>query len=95
MSFAGHQLVLILAALINEDRTALEIVEAQLAVAKIPEFLGNVATVETRDFYRPPEESPAAIPIHWNTNAETFFLMGDAMGEAMKELMQNTASHSQ
>lgn len=28
MSFAGHQLMLILAALINEDRTALEIVEA-------------------------------------------------------------------
>jgi len=41
---------------------ALSLMEAQLAMADAntyPEFEGNVAVVETRDFYRPPEESPA------------------------------------
>jgi len=68
------------------DTSRTRIAEAQLAVAERPEFRGNVATVETRDFYRPPEQSPADSVVHWNENAETFFLIGDAMADAMLTL---------
>jgi alpha-galactosidase len=59
---------------------------AQAAVARYDEFRGNVAFVGTRSFYRPPEESPSAQGYHWNSNAETYYLIGAAMGEAMKKL---------
>jgi alpha-galactosidase len=65
---------------------ALSLMRAQAAVAKYDEFQGNVAFVGTRDFYRPPEESPSSQGYHWNSNAETYYLIGTAMGEAMKKL---------
>ncbi len=65
---------------------ALSLMRAQAAVAKHEEFQGNVAFVGTRDFYRPPDESPSAQGYHWNNNAETYFLIGTAMGDAMKKL---------
>jgi hypothetical protein len=40
----------------------------------------------TREFYRPPEKSPSSQGYHWNNNAETYYLIGTAMGEAMKKL---------
>ena len=55
---------------------------AQLAVA---ETMGKVACVETRDFFRPPEQSPTSACYHWNSNAETYFLIGGAMARAMLE----------
>ena len=65
----------------------LGIMKAQAAVARRPEFKGTVLTVETRDFFRSPEVSPARQGYHWNANAETYFLIGDAMGQAMKQLL--------
>ena len=65
---------------------ALSLMRAQAAVAKYPEFQGNVAFVGTKEFYRPPENSPSSHGYHWNNNAETYFLIGTAMGEAMKKL---------
>ncbi len=65
---------------------ALSLMRAQAAVAKYDEFQGNVAFVGTKDFYRPPEESPSSQGYHWNSNAETYYLIGTAMGEAMKRL---------
>jgi hypothetical protein len=59
---------------------------AQAAPAKSREFKGNVICVETADFFRPAEESPSNQGYHWNGNAETYYLIGEAMGEAMKEL---------
>ena len=64
----------------------LKIMAAQLAVAKYDEFKGNVFTVETRGFYRPPSESPGGHGYHWNENALTYFLIGEAMGKAMLKL---------
>ena len=61
---------------------------AQIAVAK---QMYNVTCVETRNFFRPPEESPTGASYHWNSNAETYFLIGDAMGKAMKGLLHKTA----
>jgi hypothetical protein len=58
----------------------LKIMEAQNAVADLPEFKDTVRYVETRSFYRPPEESPSKYRYHWNDNAETYYLIG-AFGE--------------
>ncbi|HUU90159.1 MAG TPA: sialate O-acetylesterase [Phycisphaerae bacterium] len=60
--------------------------KAQAAVARYPEFKGTVFCVETQDYFRPPEESPSRQGYHWNGNAETYFLIGNGMGEAMKSL---------
>jgi len=58
----------------------------QAAAAKT---VPNVACVETRDFYRPPEQSPGTGDIeHWFSNAESYYLIGDAMGRAMKKLLK-------
>jgi Carbohydrate esterase, sialic acid-specific acetylesterase len=65
---------------------ALSLMKAQAAVAKHDEFRGNVAFVGTKDFYRPKEESPSGQAYHWNTNAETYYLIGQAMGKAMLQL---------
>ncbi len=62
---------------------ALSLMKAQAAVAEHEEFRGNVAFVPTREFYRPAEESPAGQGYHWNSNAETYFLIGEGMGKAM------------
>ena len=69
---------------------ALSLMRAQAAVAKYEEFRGNVAFVETRPFYRPPEVSPSGQGYHWNSNAETYFLIGDGMGKAMIELLDKS-----
>ena len=69
----------------NERR--LMIKAAQAAPTKAKEFKTNVACVETAEFFRPAEESPSNQGYHWNGNAETYYLIGEAMGEAMVELM--------
>ena len=65
---------------------ALALMRAQASVAELPEFQGNTAFVGTRAFWRPAEESPSGQSYHWNTNAETYYLIGETMGEAMKQL---------
>ena len=66
---------------------ALSLMKAQAAVAEHPEFQGNVAFVGTRSFWRSQEQSPSGQGYHWNSNAETYYLIGEAMGEAMKKLL--------
>jgi hypothetical protein len=64
---------------------------AQLAPAnpeKYPRFKGNVAVVETRDFFRPVEESPSKQGYHWNRNWETLYLIGKSMGDEMVGLLE-------
>jgi hypothetical protein len=70
------------------------LVKAQLAVAQRPEFKGTVTTVDTRDFFRPPDQSPSGQGYHWNGNAETYFLIGDAMGKAMLKLLAGAPEQS-
>ena len=82
--FGGHS-----DKLLGVRRRIKQVVEpAQVAVAK---KMHNVICVETRDHFRPPEESPTGASYHWNSNAETYFLIGDAMGKAMKDLLHKTA----
>jgi alpha-galactosidase len=62
---------------------------AQLALAdpkQYPDFAGNVAGVETRDFQRKQEESPSKQDYHWLRNWETLYLIGKTMGDKMISL---------
>ena len=72
----------------------LKVAEAQLAVGsgKYPELGGNVATVETRDFWRLPEVSPRDQGFHYNQNAETYYLVGEALGRGMVALLEGLGS---
>tara|TARA_B100000809_G_scaffold123653_1_gene121790 strand:+ start:619 stop:1548 length:930 start_codon:yes stop_codon:yes gene_type:complete len=66
----------------------LGIIAAQHAVARRPELKGRVVSVETRDFFRPREESPSGQGYHWNGNAETYCLIGEAMAKALLEVVR-------
>ena len=60
--------------------------KAQAAAAARPEFAGNVVFVATHDFVREPEDSPNPGHGHHEFgNAETYFLVGEAFGEAMED----------
>ena len=62
------------------------ILKAQMAVGdgkQHPEYAGTVASVDTRDFWREVDESPKGEDYHYNRNAETYMLIGDALGRAM------------
>jgi hypothetical protein len=66
-----------------------KIANAQLAVAdpqRHPEFAGTVKTIDARPFWRDASISPRNQDYHYNHNAETYMLCGDALGRAMVEL---------
>jgi len=72
----------------------LKILDAQMAVGdpkKHPEFAGAVASVDTRDFWREIDESPVSQDYHYNRNAETYLLVGDALGRAMVKVLGGKA----
>jgi len=61
---------------------------AQAAGCKRPEFRETVRFVPTRAFLRAAEDSPnTGHGHHWFGNAESYLLIGDAMGEAMITLL--------
>jgi len=71
-----------------KDPAALAIRKAQADAAASSEFKGTVAFVETHDFVRKPEESPCPGHGHHEfANAETYFLVGKALGDGMKNLL--------
>ena len=62
---------------------------AQAAACRRPGFAGNVRFVKTTPFARPAKESPnVGHGHHWFGNAESYFLVGDALGVAMVELLK-------
>jgi alpha-galactosidase len=65
------------------------VANAQLAVSgetgNYPEFAGNVKTMEARGYWR--DFGPSTQGYHYNHNAETYMLVGDALGRAMVELI--------
>jgi alpha-galactosidase len=65
---------------------ALALMKAQAAVAEHEEFKGSVAFVKTQSFWRAEEVSPTKQGYHWNSNAEAYYLIGEAMGHAMTKL---------
>jgi hypothetical protein len=63
--------------------------KAQAAAAKRRELGKRVRFVATHEFVRPPEDSPNPTHGHHEFgNAETYFLVGDALGKAMVELLE-------
>ena len=74
------------------EGNAKTVAEAQLAVSgdkgRYPEFKGNVKTIETRGFWKTPEESPKNQGFHYNQNAEVYYQVGEAMGKGMLELLK-------
>ena len=62
--------------------------KAQAAAAARPEFRGKVLFVETHDFVRKPADSPNPGHGHHEFgNAETYFLVGEALGQGMVKLL--------
>jgi hypothetical protein len=62
--------------------------KSQADAAARPGFKGTVLFVETHDFVRKPEDSPCPGHGHHEfANAETYFLVGNALGECMKKLL--------
>ncbi len=82
----------------GREGVGLTIAVAQLAVdgesGKHPEFKGNVKTIDSRGFWRDTGESPTGTGYHYNHNAETYLLTGDALGRAMVELLGGKAEPS-
>ena len=60
----------------------------QLTLPIVVSNAGNVLTVETRDFWRKVEVSPKNQDYHYNRNAETYMLVGDALGRGMVALQE-------
>ena len=61
--------------------------QIRLAQKDAAQQLANAVFVKTTQFARPKEESPnVGHGHHWFGNAESYFLIGDAMGKAMIEL---------
>ena len=84
VGFGGH----------NMNDKYVQILQAQMAVGdpkKHPEFAGAVASVDIRDFWREVDESPMSQDYHYNRNAETYMLVGDALGRAMVRLLGGKA----
>jgi len=65
---------------------ALSLMAAQRAVTERREFRDTVAFVPTQAFWRPAEVSPSGQGYHWNGNAETYYLIGDAMARVLLEV---------
>ena len=66
----------------------LMIINSQKAVTEILEFKDSTRYVETRGFFRDGSVSPRPIRYHWCCNAETYWLIGEGMGQAMIEILK-------
>lgn len=64
--------------------------DAQMAVGdpeQHPEFAGEVASIDIRGFWREADKSPTGVDYHYNFNAETYVLTGDALARAMIQML--------
>ena len=62
----------------------------QRAASEHKAFAGTVLFVKTSQFARPKEDSPnISHGHHWFGNAESYFLVGDALGHSMLQLQSN------
>ena len=75
----------------KEGSSAAGVMNAQKAVTdfeKYPVFRGNVAFVPTTGFWRQRDVSPTGGGHHWFGNGESYYRIGEAMGEAMVGLLK-------
>jgi len=71
----------------NPSALSAKVAQAQLDVQG---DVANVKTIEARGFWRSASESPKPEGFHYNWNAETYMLAGDALGRAMVDLLGST-----
>ena len=75
----------------DKDPVAVKLITAQGNVAdpkKYPEFAGTVTTVDTRPFYYPLTSPEVGFTYHWNYNGQSYFQIGESMGNAMMKLIK-------
>jgi alpha-galactosidase len=75
----------------NQKNPFSTVLAAQLAVAdprRHPAFAGSVFSVDTRPFWREPDVSPVNDGSHWHANGESYFLIGDSIGQGMVEMLK-------
>ncbi len=75
----------------DKDPVAVRLITAQGNVAnpaKYPEFAGTVNTVDTRPFHYPQTSPEIGFTYHWNYNGESYFRIGESMGNAMIKLLK-------
>jgi hypothetical protein len=78
----------------DEGSSADVIHDAQMAVGNLvrrPNYVGAAASVDTTRYWRNESESPKGQGFHYNHNAETYLLTGEALGRAMVELQDSTS----
>ena len=66
------------------------VLKTQLGLAdpkRNPAFAGTVFTADTRPFWREPAVSPNRDGSHWHGNGESFFLIGQSLGDGMIQLL--------
>jgi len=74
----------------DAGKNMLEIRRAQKAACEDASLKGNIAFAPTAAFARPAKESPnVGHGHHWFGNAESYFLIGDALGKAMLSLQKD------
>jgi hypothetical protein len=75
----------------NTKGTFADLCQAQMNVGdpgKHPEFKGTVTSIDTRPFVMPDERNPSTQGYHWSHSAESHYMVGDSMGEAMVKLLK-------
>ena len=80
---------------VDQDANGLTVIAAQAAVsnpALHPEFSGTVATVDTRPFDFGNAAGASDEGYHWNRSADSYFNIGEKMGEAMMTLLGTQSS---
>lgn len=78
----------------DKDPRALSLMKAQMAMTNYPEFKDNVAVVDTRDFWREIKDSPSKQFYHWCRNAESYLLIGQAIGKAMIDILEKNTTNN-
>lgn len=81
----------------NQYPTRRAVLNAQLAVGNAglyPEFSGNVKSFDARGYWRDLAVSPANEGYHYHRNAETYMLVGDALGRGMIDLLDAASDYA-
>lgn len=71
---------------------ALQLMQAQAAATRRTEWKGTVGFVKTQNFWRDEKDSPSNQGYHWNSNAETYWLIGQSMGREMRRIHTQTST---
>ena len=75
----------------SQSGSPLILTNSQMAIidaAQFPEFVGNVSATDTRPFWRDTSVSPKTNQgHHWHHNAETYYEIGESLGNGIKALL--------